>query len=366
MFTLTLNATKKKIAQISKFYPPYKGGIELVAQMISRAHENDHVEIVSFGEKDNEYIGDFGEVVHQKKMDYFIMSTPISLDLIFHPEDLLRLKSFDKIYIHIQNPFIHVWLFVFYWLFRESGVKLVCVYHSDIVKGVIGHIFDTFFIMTSFIYDEFIVSSPKIKKHSNILKHIDNGLIKVNPFPVYGEERFIHKDSFRKKLLAIGRMVPYKGFAFLVDVINKYPEYELHLIGSGPLLDELKKKASHNVTFHGRVSEELKEELLENTDVLIVPSLTKAEAYGMISVEAFQKSIPVIASNINTGVTYLVQNMKTGLVFEPLDERGLIMCLKALEDEKVFKGLKEGCFNFYKNTLIFEKFQERLVEERSL
>lgn len=98
-------------------------------------------------------------------------------------------------------------------------------------------------------------------------------------------------------------MVPYKGFEFLIDTFNN-TEFDLDIIGNGPLLSKLKSLCASNVKIHHDLNHKSKNELLSSADLLVVGSINRAEAYGMTIVEAFYCEIPVIAPRINTGVTF--------------------------------------------------------------
>ena len=61
------------ILQLSKFYPPIYGGIELVEKMITKAHRElgDKVFIVAFNNKETKNpIGEFGEKIEWITTDF--------------------------------------------------------------------------------------------------------------------------------------------------------------------------------------------------------------------------------------------------------------------------------------------------------
>lgn len=50
-------------------------------------------------------------------------------------------------------------------------------------------------------------------------------------------------DKKKLSLVSIGRMVPYKGFEFLIDTFSN-SEFELNIIGNGPLEKKIRKYIS--------------------------------------------------------------------------------------------------------------------------
>jgi rhamnosyl/mannosyltransferase len=338
------------------------GGIELVAKMVSRAHRDigDDVYILSFGDNDKKYIGPFSEKINQVQSNLVLMSAPINLSFIFKFKNYINKIGTDKIYIHLPNPFMHHLLWIFRRFLKKKNIKLSAVYHSDIVnQKILGTFYDIYFKLTSGIYDEVICSSEKLWKSSKVLNHFSNNKIKVIPFCVEIESKANIRKSFSGNLLAIGRLVPYKGFKFLMQSL-KGTDYKLKIIGDGPLREELELLTSENIELLGKVSDVEKETLIRESDVLIVPSINRSEAYGMIIVEAFSSGLPVVASNIDSGVTFLASNTR-GRVFEILSRESLISNLDQLkEDPQLLTVMSQNCRDFFESKLSYERFKANI------
>lgn len=352
----------KKILQLSKYYPPYKGGIELVAKMISKAHCEDHsdVHIFSYGHESKEYVGEFGENVFQFRSLITMKSTPGSLFYCYRLKKEVK-KNYERIYVHLHNPFTHLalWLAM---LFGPVSGKIIGVYHSDVINQKrLAPLFHWFFLKTSSIYDSFIVSSENLWNSSPVLQKIDSRKKRVIPFCTEGGNQLTKRERFSGKLLAIGRLVPYKGFDFLVETL-KSSHYDLTIIGSGPLYDQLNAIKGPRIKILPSVSDQEKHHLIAQSDALIVPSINRAEAYGMIIVEAFENGLPVICSDIETGMTFLVKDQQTGLTFRRLDSAGLLTCLKKFEtDSGLYKKISHQCHQFYLEQLVFSVFKEKIL-----
>lgn len=357
------NEIKLKILQLSKYYPPINGGIEIVAEFFSRAltelgHE---VNVLSFGQSDKFYTGKYHEKVYQSAEHLKLSSSPLSMSYFKKFYKIIKEDPPQILFVHLPNPFAHEIIKFFSALIKEKKVKVVGVYHSDIVNQV--HFRDAYgfyFSRHIHLYDQIICSSLELKSSSAILSSLTLDKVKVFPFCVQGQYQSIPKNSgtdFKGKFLAVGRMVPYKGYDFLIDTFKSLP-YGLTIIGTGPLNDSLRKKAGPNINFVGEVSEEEKYQHFKDSDALIMSSINRAEAYGMTIVEAFSVGLPVIASNIDTGVSFLVKDAVTGLKFSVLNQEELTSQIKRLSsDSKLRNELSVNSFNFFKAELNFDAFK---------
>ncbi len=354
-----------KILQLAKYYPPIYGGIELVEKMMTKAHveSGDFVTIHAFDKKNDVHIGEFGEKIFRLKENIKILNAPFSFKYYLQFRKWILNDKPNVIYVHLPNPFMHEIIRSNRKLLNKLKIKVIAVYHSDIInKSIFGDIYNFYFSKTVYVYDQIIVSSEKLWNSSAILSALDDNKRKVIPFCIEEDKVQIpSRAAIKKKLVSIGRFVPYKGFDFLIQALNN-SDYELHIIGNGPLLNKFKKLAAQNIFIHTDLKHHEKNKLICSSDIMIVASTNRAEAYGMTIVEAFSFGIPVIASNIDSGVTFLVQNEKTGLTFEVGDTEGFLTQLNRLaSDDLLWQKISKECSKFYQNELTFDKFKERLV-----
>ena len=351
-----------KILQLCKYYFPKTGGIELVQEMMSKAHteKGDSVHILSFGDKRENYRGRNNEEVNCLKTHLNFMSCPISFSFLSALNKILRQEEIDMVYVHLPNPFMHE---VAKYLRYRLGKKLIIkgVYHADIVnKGIAGKIYNAYYRRQTSLYDEIICSSPNLVDSSNILSFSDEKK-RIVPFCTKGEQVYKSDRKFNNKLLAIGRFVPYKGFEFLIDTLND-SEYELYLIGDGPLDQKLRSMASKNIHFLGQLSDEEKKYWVQECSCLVMSSISNAEAFGLTIAESFEAGMPVIASNLPTGVTYMVKNLDRGLVFEPRNSKQLLASLKRIASDPVlYQQFSKNSKEFFDENLSYDRFKARLM-----
>jgi glycosyltransferase involved in cell wall biosynthesis len=134
------------------------------------------------------------------------------------------------------------------------------------------------------------------------------------------------------RLLAVGRLIPIKGFDVLVrafaDARRELPELALEIAGDGPLAGELRAAAPEGVTFLGQVSPI--SSALERASVVVVPS--RGEGFGMVALEAAERGRAVVATSVG-GLTEIVEDGETGLVVPPEDAGALARAIVALASE---------------------------------
>jgi glycosyltransferase involved in cell wall biosynthesis len=73
--------------------------------------------------------------------------------------------------------------------------------------------------------------------------------------------------------------------------------------------------------------------LYHAADVFVLPSVTRAEAFGFVQVEAMACATPVISTRVTSGVAWVNQHDVTGLVVEPGDVADLRAALVSLLSE---------------------------------
>lgn len=353
------------ILQLSKFYPPIYGGIELVEKMFTRAHISlgDNVFIVAFKNQEKTFnpIGEFKENIHWIESDLEFKSALINWSFIFQFKKYILLNKIQKIYVHLPNPYMHE---VVRWhrnFLEKNKIQVVAIYHSDIVNQKFLKIFyNKYFSLTSKVYSQIIVSSDKLWQSSEILMNMPLEKKRVIPFCSEGYLTYQERKKFSGRLVAIGRLVTYKGFEFLINAIKDSP-YQLSIIGDGPLYKSLKEIAPSNITIHGKLSEKDKNKIITESDLLVVSSVNHSEAYGMLIVEAFESGLPVIASDLKTGVTFLVQDGITGKTFKTLDKESLLSGIRYFSDNAIeYNNISKNVRQFYDKELSFNCFMERV------
>jgi rhamnosyl/mannosyltransferase len=131
-------------------------------------------------------------------------------------------------------------------------------------------------------------------------------------------------------VLAVGRLVPYKGFDILLRAM-KDVDAKLLLIGTGPQEDALRRlialeNLQHRVTMLGRVDD--LRPYLAAASLFVLPSVTRSEAFGLVQLEAMAAGLPVVNTDINSGVPEICVSGEMGITVPPGD---LVALAKAVQ-----------------------------------
>lgn len=136
------------------------------------------------------------------------------------------------------------------------------------------------------------------------------------------------------RVLSIGRLIPRKGFQFLIQALPQILEkvhynFEIEIVGDGPYQEELEKlaidlKVTSYLRFSGSVPYTDLPQKYREADIFILPSL--AEGMPLVVLEAMGTGLPIIASRVQ-GIEELVTEDFNGALFNPGDVEGLADCM---------------------------------------
>lgn len=152
---------------------------------------------------------------------------------------------------------------------------------------------------------------------------------------------FVKSEMKNKKydLVTVCRLVPWKGLEELITTVMK-TNFSLAIVGSGPLLENLKvhaSKYSERITFLGNIDNHEVVNILNNSKVFILNSNYEATSYALI--EAKMCGLPVIARETN-GSSIIVRDSIDGLIYS--ENRSLSLekvLLETIKNEKLISSL---------------------------
>ena len=157
----------------------------------------------------------------------------------------------------------------------------------------------------------------------------------------------------RPLVLALGRLIEWKGFQYLIDamgMIQTDPLPYLLIGGRGPLRKQLERQVHQKgIVDRVRIVDHIPFEFIHHyyraADVFVLPSIIdnegNTEGLGVVLLEALACGIPCVASRVG-GITDIVQDGKNGFLVEPENPGALAHKITALiEDDRLRQKMSE-------------------------
>lgn len=327
--------------QVNKLYPPHVGGVEEVVKTIAEglAHDPGFVSGVLACNEGRRTLRERVNGVDVTRVGSLgrLRSLPVAPLFPFY---LYRARA-DIYHFHVPFPLGEASA-----LRGKEKRRMVAWYHSDVVRQKLARrayqkVLERFLDACRII----LVSSPHLVKTSPILgPRADR--CRVVPFGI-DVDRFRpgEGDGFAEEVRAryggrgglvlfVGRLVYYKGLFVLLEAMRGN-DASLVLIGEGPLARRLMKRAAalgmrERVHFLGRVPGGDLPSYYRAADLLVLPSMERSEAFGLVLLEAQACGRPVVSTDLGTGTTYANLDGETGLVVPPGDPAALARAVKGL------------------------------------
>lgn len=278
-------------------------------------------------------------------------------------------KKYDVIHIHGPAPtFSDISLLLASINRRLSQAPIIYSHHCEIAiprKDRICHLYNSLNRKLSLISDHIVVSTPS---YAHLFRSKERENVSIIPWGVSPRKISIKTDGFN--ILFIGQMRPYKGLETLLNAVAHNTAVRLDIIGDGYLLNHyremIRKLNLNNVRILGRVSDDVIENALKRAHVIVLPSLTKAEAFGLVLLEGMSAGCVPVASRL-PGITDVIG--KAGYTFEPGNDRELSSVLSELQNNRSkLNSLSEASrcrseqFSWSKTSILYENLFTNLIQ----
>jgi glycosyltransferase involved in cell wall biosynthesis len=329
-------AVPSRLLHIGKYYPPHAGGMETVLRdLVSHQSSILPVEVVVANDRpstETEMLN--GARITRVARYGTLASQPLCPSL---PWEILATPE-TLVHLHLPNP----WGAQAYLMSKHRG-KLIVSHHADTLgRPFLRKLVSTPVRRVMQRAAAIIVSSHSYMKSSEELAAFRDKC-QVVPLGIYlepsstgnlRESRNIQAKYGPVLILAVGRLVPYKGFEFLLRAMTGI-DGTLLLIGTGPLRASLQNLISElrlqeKVHLLGRVNDLAP--YYQAARVFVMPSISRAEAFGLVQVEAMAAGIPVVNTKIESGVPEVSLDGITGITVPPRSAEAIARAVRLLLD----------------------------------
>lgn len=362
----------KRVLHISKYYYPFRGGTEQIAQDCVNALKSlpdqydQKVFCFNDGKSDRIDVVDNIEVIRAG-----CFAKVASQSLSFSYGRLLKktISSFkpDIIIFHYPNPFGARYLLKYI----PKGCKLAVYWHLDIVKQ-------------KFLKQLFIGQNKRLIRRADMLIATSPTYVDGSPWLSGAREKCrivpncinaerlqttpeveeraarIRKENRDKIIcLAVGRHTAYKGFQYLIQAAHLLDDrFRIYIAGKGEETEKLKAEAGDDskIRFLGLVDDAELKAYLMSMDIFCFPSITKNEAFGLALAEAMYYGKPAVTFKIpGSGVNYVCLDGEDGIEVPNRDIKKYAAAIKKLADNlelrvKMGAAGKERVERYFLNT----------------
>jgi len=245
---------------------------------------------------------------------------------------------YDIVHVHLPWPQSNLNLF----LERFDGAVVVH-WHSDIVRQRL--LYAGFQWLERWLLrraDRICVTSPKLLAESAALEGFrDKAMAVPIGMPESAQEitagevsALRERYAARAIVFALGRLVPYKGFEYLVRAAaSQQGDVKILIGGDGPLAGELRSLVAQlgvgdKVKLLGTLADRDVELHMRACDAFCLPSVQKSEAFGIVQVEAMRAGRPVVSTRIHgSGIDWVNEDGVTGYTVPAADAPALAQAL---------------------------------------
>ena len=364
-----------RILQIGKFFP-IRGGVEKVMYDLMMGLSGRDIQcdmLCAVTENHPSGIVPLNQYARLQCMPvlFKLSGTMISPAMIFRLRKIKR--KYNIIHIHHPDPMACLSLFL-------SGYKgkVVLHWHSDILKQKtwlkLYKPLQRWLIKRA---DVIVGTTPVYVQQSPYLKNVQH---KTNYIPIGVDELITDPDltvqlkeryAGRKIIFSLGRLVPYKGYEYLIEAAQYLDDTYLILIGGdGPLMGELQHLidtlgVGRKVLLEGYIKDDkVTASYFMACDLFCLSSIMKTEAFGIVQIEAMSCGKPVVATRIaESGVSWVNEDGVTGFNVEPQNAEALAEAIeRILSDPQRYAKLSAGARHRYETIFTQAKMVDKCIE----
>lgn len=286
-----------KILMVVSEAPPVKSGVARVAEKMSAGlrRAGHYVDVLSSADVPRLACGE-------------MRLSSMALKL---PSLRARLREYDVVHLHGPVPtFSDIFL-----LFARLGLgaaqpRLVYTHHAPVDLRSLQFLCDPYNAAHEWLArlaDAVVATTPTYARR--LAQHVPSSRLNVIPWAVNYDNYATHAVDAAQRaaqhpftVVYLGQLRPYKGLSLLLEAMVGVNGAQLWVIGNGHRDTQYRHQAEalglENVKFLGSLSDEEVSQRLGQAHLIVLPSLTKSEAFGIALLEGMAAGCVPVASHL--------------------------------------------------------------------
>ncbi len=319
----------KKVLMVVSEAPPIQSGVARVADKLSKGlrRHGFRVDILSLPDIPRFELGEIR-----------VSSMPLKLNQLRE-----RLMEYDLVHLHGPVPtFSDIFLLGGLSGLGSSRPNLVYTHHAPIelssaalrpFLSVYNHLQERW----SNLADHIVASTPSYGQR--LSRYVPAEKLSVIPWGVDFNQFYAPVEKSQPyTVLYLGQIRPYKGLPVLLKAAAMMDDARFWVIGDGHYAETCQQMAGDlqvpNITFWGRLPDEEMLTLIKSAHVIVLPSVTRSEAFGIALLEGMAAGLVPVASHL-PGVADLIGS--EGFTFPPGNANALRQILIRLRDDPTLR-----------------------------
>jgi glycosyltransferase involved in cell wall biosynthesis len=344
-----------RVLHVGKYFPPFSGGIENFMSDLMHACARQGVEVSAVVHQSPRQAHDAAAPLEKADMPVLRVATygqamyaPISPGFGWQLARAIQRYQPQLLHLHLPNTSA-------FWLLWPGMARIPTLihWHADVVgQGMDPRLrrfypayrpFEQALLRRA---DAIIATSPPYLHSSAALapwqqrsQVIPLGLDRQR-LAAAAADTAQWRVSGALKLLATGRLSRYKGFDLLIQAVLCTPGVELLIAGDGEERETLREQLRDAgepacVRLLGRVSDAQRNRLMAGCDVFCLTSRNRAEAFGLVLLEAMALGKPALVTRVaGSGMAWVVQDGHSGWHVEAENLAALAAALAHIRDHR--------------------------------
>lgn len=161
------------------------------------------------------------------------------------------------------------------------------------------------------------------------------------------------------------------GARYLIEavplIVDQFKNVVVNIVGSGPqevLLKDLviRRNVTSHVRFFGAIPHDRVVDVLNETDIFVMPSIYESEVFGVAAIEASSMEIPVVASNL-AGVREAVVDGETGILVPARNPRAIAdACVMLIKNSSLSEKMGRSGRGFVKRNYEWRACVDKMID----